>query len=104
MRRMFADIDADIYLMADGDLTYAPGCAAMITLLLAQRSDMVVGTRRPGYHRRSGGHARQPPFNGLHKGLFGRDFTDIFSGYRVFSRRFVKSFPALSSSSRSRPS
>ena len=100
VRRMFADIDADIYVMADGDLTYDPGSAqAMVDLLLADGLDMVVGTRRheaKGAYR--GGHVLgNRLFTGLLRGLFGRSFTDIFSGYRVFSRRFVKSFPVLSS-------
>ena len=99
VRRMFADIDADIYLMADGDGTYAPEDAPLlITTLLTERCDMVVGTRR-GVTDDAGrqGHAfGNRLFNSLYKRLFGRDFTDIFSGYRVFSRRFVKSFPAVS--------
>jgi glycosyltransferase involved in cell wall biosynthesis len=100
VRRMFADIDADVYVMADGDLTYDPKSApAMVDLLLAEQLDMVVGTRKheeKGAYR--GGHVLgNRVFNGLLSGLFGRSFTDIFSGYRVFSRRFVKSFPVLSS-------
>ncbi|MES2327189.1 MAG: glycosyltransferase family 2 protein [Pseudomonadota bacterium] len=100
VRRMFADVDADVYLMADGDLTYDPKAApAMVDLLLAEQLDMVVGTRRheekEAYRR---GHALgNRAFTGLLSGLFGRSFSDIFSGYRVFSRRFVKSFPVLSS-------
>lgn len=99
VRRMFADVDADIYLMADGDGTYAPEDAPLlINTLLTERCDMVVGTRR-GVTNDAGrqGHAfGNRIFNSLYKRLFGRDFTDIFSGYRVFSRRFVKSFPAVS--------
>jgi glycosyltransferase involved in cell wall biosynthesis len=100
VRRMFADIDADVYVIADGDLTYDPKAApAMVDLLLAEQLDMVVGTRR---HEEKdayrGGHVvGNKLFTGLLSGLFGRSFTDIFSGYRVFSRRFVKSFPVLSS-------
>jgi glycosyltransferase involved in cell wall biosynthesis len=99
VRRMFADIDADIYVMADGDLTYDPNAApAMVDLLLADQLDMVVGTRR---HEQKdayrGGHVLgNRIFTGLLSQLFGRSFSDIFSGYRVFSRRFVKSFPVLS--------
>ena len=99
VRRMFADVDADIYLMADGDLTYDPQAAPeMVDLLLAEQLDMVVGTRR---HEEKeayrGGHVLgNKLFTGILSGLFGRSFTDIFSGYRVFSRRFVKSFPVLS--------
>jgi glycosyltransferase involved in cell wall biosynthesis len=100
VRRMFADIDADVYVMADGDLTYDPGSAqAMVDLLLAEQLDMVVGTRRhddKGAYR--GGHVLgNRLFTGMLGRLFGRSFSDIFSGYRVFSRRFVKSFPVLSS-------
>ena len=100
VRRMFADVDADIYIMADGDLTYDPKVApAMVDQLLAEQLDMVVGTRvhdaRDAYR---GGHVLgNRLFTGLLSGLFGRSFSDIFSGYRVFSRRFVKSFPVLSS-------
>ena len=99
VRRMFADVDADVYVMADGDLTYDPKAApAMVDMLLADQLDMVVGTRR---HEEKdayrGGHVLgNRVFTGLLSGLFGRSFSDIFSGYRVFSRRFVKSFPVLS--------
>ena len=99
VRRMFADIEADIYLMADGDGTYAPEDAPqLINMLITERSDMAVGTRR-GVTDDAGraGHAfGNRIFNGLYQLLFGRDFTDIFSGYRVFTRRFVKTFPAVS--------
>jgi glycosyltransferase involved in cell wall biosynthesis len=100
VRRMFADIDADVYVMADGDLTYDPAAApAMIELALAEQLDMVVGTRQHAQKDAyRGGHVLgNQLFTGLLSGLFGRSFTDIFSGYRVFSRRFVKSFPVLSS-------
>jgi glycosyltransferase involved in cell wall biosynthesis len=99
VRRMFADIDADVYVMADGDLTYDPKAApAMVDMLVADQLDMVVGTRR---HEEKdayrGGHVLgNKVFTGLLSSLFGRSFSDIFSGYRVFSRRFVKSFPVLS--------
>ncbi|WP_338504272.1 glycosyltransferase family 2 protein [Sphingomonas kaistensis] len=99
VRRMFADIEADVYVMADGDLTYEPSAAQkMVDLLLGEQLDMVVGTRqheaKAAYR---GGHVLgNKLFTGLLSGLFGRTFTDIFSGYRVFSRRFVKSFPVLS--------
>lgn len=99
VRRMFSDIDADIYLMADGDGTYAPEDGAdLIRTLLTEGCDMVVGTRR-GVTADAGrrGHAfGNSLFNRVYSLLFGRDFTDIFSGYRAFSRRFVKSFPAVS--------
>ena len=100
VRRMFADVDADVYIMADGDLTYDPKAAPeMVRMLVEEQLDMVVGTRR---HEEKdayrGGHVLgNRIFTGLLAGLFGRSFTDIFSGYRVFSRRFVKSFPVLSS-------
>jgi glycosyltransferase involved in cell wall biosynthesis len=100
VRRMFADVDADVYVMADGDLTYDPKAAPeMVELLIGEQLDMVVGTRR---HEEKdayrGGHVLgNRIFTGLLSGLFGRSFNDIFSGYRVFSRRFVKSFPVLSS-------
>src|ERR1700733_4566596 len=99
VRRMFNDIEADIYLLVDGDATYdAPSAPAMIDKLLDNRLDMVVGTRidrgqaayRPGH--RSGNRL----LTGFVSHVFGRAFSDILSGYRVFSRRFVKSFPILS--------
>ena len=99
VRRMFADIDADVYIMADGDLTYDPKAAPpMVAMLLDEQLDMVVGTRK---HEQKdayrGGHVLgNRLFTGILSRLFGRSFTDIFSGYRVFSRRFVKSFPVLS--------
>ncbi len=99
VRRMFADVDADIYVMADGDLTYDPASApAMVERLVDDGLDMIVGTRvheaAEAYRR---GHVLgNRAMTGLLASLFGRTFTDIFSGYRVFSRRFVKSFPALS--------
>jgi glycosyltransferase involved in cell wall biosynthesis len=99
VRRMFADIDADVYVMADGDLTYDPAASpAMVNMLLAEQLDMVVGTRRhEAKDAYRGGHVLgNRIFTGLLSGLFGRSFSDIFSGYRVFSRRFVKSFPVLS--------
>lgn len=99
VRRMFADVDADIYVMADGDATYDPASAPeMIAALVGDGLDMVVGTR---VHEASDAYRRghvlgNRMMTGLLAGLFGRSFTDIFSGYRVFSRRFVKSFPVLS--------
>jgi glycosyltransferase involved in cell wall biosynthesis len=99
VRRMFADIDADVYVMADGDLTYDPKAApAMVAQLLAEQLDMVVGTRQhEAKEAYRGGHVLgNRLFTGLLARLFGRSFSDIFSGYRAFSRRFVKSFPVLS--------
>ena len=99
VRRMFADIEADVYVMADGDMTYDPESALeMVRMVLAEQLDMVVGTRRhEEVDAYRGGHVLgNKIFTRLLSGLFGRTFTDIFSGYRVFSRRFVKSFPVLS--------
>jgi glycosyltransferase involved in cell wall biosynthesis len=99
VRRMFADIEADVYVMADGDLTYDPQAApAMVEMLLSEQLDMVVGTRRhEAVEAYRGGHVLgNKLFTRLLAGLFGRSFTDVFSGYRAFSRRFVKSFPVLS--------
>jgi len=99
VRRMFADVEADIYVMADGDSTYdASAAPALVAKLLDEQLDMVVGARKTeveaAYRR---GHALgNKLFTGLLSSLFGRSFSDIFSGYRVFSRRFAKSFPALS--------
>jgi glycosyltransferase involved in cell wall biosynthesis len=99
VRRMFADIEADVYLMADGDLTYDAGAAPRMTqLIVDDQLDMVVGIRRhEAVEAYRGGHVLgNKLFTRLLSGLFGRSFTDIFSGYRAFSRRFVKSFPVLS--------
>jgi hypothetical protein len=96
---MFADVDADIYVMVDGDATYDPGYARrMIDLLLEERLDMVVGTRQAsGEDAYRPGHQFGNLLMTMAVGrLFGKRFTDMLSGYRVFSRRFVKSFPALS--------
>ena len=100
VRRMFSDIEADVYVMADGDGTYDAGMAAtMVQRLLVDHLDMVVGIRQDIYHdaHRAGHAFGNHLFNRLYRGLFGPLFSDIFSGYRVFSRRFVKSFPAVSS-------
>ena len=98
VRRMFADVEADAYVLADGDGTYDPAAApAMVARLLEGHLDMVVGARTQaeagayGAGRELGNRA----FTAFVAWLFGRGFRDIFSGYRVFSRRFVKSFPAL---------
>lgn len=99
VRRMFTDIDADIYVLVDGDATYdAPSAPAMIDRLLADRLDMVCAIRvdqeeaayRPGH--RFGNRL----LTGFVAHVFGQSFTDMLSGYRVFTRRFVKSFPVLS--------
>lgn len=99
VRRMFADVDADIYVMADGDATYdAAAAPALIAAMLADRLDMVVGARTSEVDAayRRGHRVGNRLLTGLLRQLFGRSFTDILSGYRVFSRRFVKSFPVLS--------
>jgi glycosyltransferase involved in cell wall biosynthesis len=99
VRRMFNDIEADVYVLVDGDATYdAPSAPAMIAKLLADRLDMVVATRvdRDDKAYRRGHRAGNRLLTGFVTHIFGRAFTDILSGYRVFSRRFVKSFPILS--------
>jgi glycosyltransferase involved in cell wall biosynthesis len=99
VRRMFADIDADIYVMADGDSTYdASAAPELVRRLVDEQLDMVVGARKSEIEQayRRGHRLGNRIFTGLLASLFGRTFSDIFSGYRVFSRRFVKSFPALS--------
>lgn len=99
VRRMFADIDADVYVMADGDGTYAPEDAVdLLRALVTEHADMAVGVRRNVTvdAGRSGHAFGNLLFNGLYRRLFGADFTDVFSGYRAFTRRFVKSFPAVS--------
>ncbi len=99
VRRMFNDVEADVYVLVDGDATYdAPSAPAMITSLIEQRLDMVVATRidhETAAYRR-GHRTGNRLLTGFVAMLFGRAFTDILSGYRVFSRRFVKSFPILS--------
>lgn len=100
VRRMFADIEADVYVMVDGDCTYDPECAPdMIRLLLADNLDMVVATRVAAEDAayRHGHRFGNRLLTKAVAHLFGNRFNDILSGYRVFSRRFVKSFPAMSS-------
>jgi glycosyltransferase involved in cell wall biosynthesis len=100
VRRMFADIEADVYVLVDGDGTYdAPSAPTMVTRLLEENLDMVVGCRIETTARayRPGHRFGNAMLTGFVARLFGRSFSDILSGYRVFSRRFVKSFPALSS-------
>jgi Glycosyl transferase family 2 len=100
VRRMFADVDADVYILVDGDGTYdASGAPRLVSAIVDDRADMAVGARANIHvdaHR--AGHAfGNRLFNACFAFLFERQFADIFSGYRAFSRRFVKSFPALSS-------
>ncbi|MGY0575619.1 glycosyltransferase family 2 protein [Bradyrhizobium sp. RDM12] len=99
VRRMFADVEADIYVLVDGDATYdAPSARRMIDKLLEEHLDMVVGLRidqsQAAY--RLGHRTGNRMLTGFLSSTFGHAFKDILSGYRVFSRRFVKSFPVLS--------
>ena len=99
VRRMFNDVEADIYVLVDGDATYdAPSAPAMVAKLLDERLDMVVASRidRDEAAYRRGHRAGNWLLTGVVTHMFGRAFSDILSGYRVFSRRFVKSFPILS--------
>lgn len=99
VRRMFSEIDADIYLMVDGDDTYdAAQASLLVNTLVAEDADMVVAARigATEKHQRKGHAFGNRMFNVIYSRLFGREFSDIFSGYRAFSRRFVKSFPAVS--------
>ncbi|MSP05893.1 MAG: glycosyltransferase [Acetobacteraceae bacterium] len=98
VRRMFADIEADIFVLVDGDDTYdAASAPAMIRALVDNQLDMVIGTRaeiaQAAY--RSGHRLGNIVLTGLVRLVFGNRVSDMLSGYRVFSRRFVKSFPAL---------
>lgn len=98
VRRMFADVEADIYVLVDGDDTYAAAAAPrMVALLREQGLDMVTGARRGGGEAayRPGHRFGNRVLTGLVAGVFGNRVSDMLSGYRVFSRRFVKSFPAL---------
>jgi glycosyltransferase involved in cell wall biosynthesis len=101
IRRAFADIEAEVYLLVDGDGTYdAAAAPAMVALLRDEQLDMVVGCRHEdgadgGEKYRQGHRFGNWMLTRLLARMFGGQFTDILSGYRVFSRRFVKSFPAL---------
>jgi glycosyltransferase involved in cell wall biosynthesis len=99
VRRMFAEVEADIYILVDGDATYdAPSARAMAARIVTDRLDMVVGARvdqdKAAYRR--GHRFGNRILTAFVADVFGKTFTDILSGYRAFSRRFVKSFPALS--------
>jgi glycosyltransferase involved in cell wall biosynthesis len=99
VRCMFADVEADVYVMVDGDSTYDPASAVrMIELLTQERLDMVVGVRVASHDAayRRGHQFGNRMFTLAVAHLFGNRFTDMLSGYRVLSRRFVKSFPAMS--------
>jgi hypothetical protein len=96
---MFGEIEADIYILVDGDATYdAPSARTMAARLVTERLDMVVGTRidqeQAAYRR--GHRFGNRVLTAIVTDVFGKSFTDILSGYRAFSRRFVKSFPVLS--------
>ena len=98
VRRMFADVEADLYLLVDGDATYdAASAPAMIDRLLQDGLDMVVACRRDSESAayRRGHRFGNRMLTEFVARVFGRAFTDILSGYRVFSRRFVKCFPAI---------
>jgi glycosyltransferase involved in cell wall biosynthesis len=98
VRRMFADIDADIYLLVDGDATYdAASAPKIVARLVTERLDMVVGCRTAMTERayRSGHRFGNRVLTAVVGYLFGARFSDILSGYRGLSRRYVKSFPAL---------
>ena len=99
VRRMFADVEADIYLMTDGDCTYDVSVARQLAeKLLQENLDMVVGCRvdkGEAENYRRGHRLGNRLLTGSVRRMFGGEFSDMLSGYRVFSRRFVKSFPAL---------
>jgi len=98
VRRMFTDVEADIYVLVDGDATYdAPRAAAMIERLLDHRLDMVVANRvdQEEAAYRAGHRTGNWLLTSFVAAVFGSTFNDMLSGYRVFSRRFVKSFPVL---------
>jgi glycosyltransferase involved in cell wall biosynthesis len=100
VRRMFADVEADLYVLVDGDATYdAASVRAMITRLIENRLDTVVAARvteqRDAY--RAGHQLGNRLLTGFFAAVFDATLTDVLSGYRLFSRRFVKSFPVLSS-------
>jgi glycosyltransferase involved in cell wall biosynthesis len=97
--RMFTDVEADVYVLVDGDATYhAPSVRVMIERLLDDRLDMVVGNRvdREEAAYRAGHRTGNRLLTSFVAQVFGPTFNDMLSGYRVFSRRFVKSFPVLS--------
>jgi glycosyltransferase involved in cell wall biosynthesis len=99
VRRMFADIEADVYVLVDGDATYdasvAPG---LVEELIANRVDFVNGARESDTHEtyRPGHRFGNKVLSDLVQTIFERQFKDMLSGYKIFSRRFVKSFPAMS--------
>jgi glycosyltransferase involved in cell wall biosynthesis len=97
VRRMFKDIEADVYVMVDGDDTYEAAAApALVQKLHEQQLDMVVGKRIETHQAayRIGHRFGNAFLTGLVRKLFGSQIEDMLSGYRVFSRRFAKSFPS----------
>jgi hypothetical protein len=98
VRRMFADIEADIYVLVDGDGTYDAGAAPLMARMLVEAQLDMVNARRVSDQQaayRAGHRFGNRLLSGLVARIFGTRITDMLSGYRVFSRRFVKSFPAL---------
>jgi glycosyltransferase involved in cell wall biosynthesis len=99
VRRMFQDVEADVYVMVDGDDTYDAAVAAdLVDRLIADNLDMVVGKRVETHEAayRAGHRLGNRVLTGLVRWLFSARIDDMLSGYRVFSRRFVKSFPSSS--------
>ncbi|ART47156.1 glycosyl transferase [Acidovorax carolinensis] len=102
VRRMFADADADVYVMVDGDATYDAGAVRLLVdKLLDEHLDMVVGCRKTEIAEADDAYRRGHQWGNrmLTQSvvrIFGGNFTDMLSGYRAFSRRYAKSFPALS--------
>jgi len=99
MRRLFADVDADVYVMVDGDDTYhAASAPRLVEAVLERGADMVVGVRESTAELayRPGHVLGNRLLTGFLSWLFGRPCKDILSGYRALSRRCVKSFPVLS--------
>src|SRR5262249_23708113 len=98
VRRMFADVEADVYVLVDGDGTYDAAAAPdLVTRLLRDELDMVTGVRVAGSAAayRLGHAFGNRALTRVVASIFGNRCADMLSGYRVFSRRFVKSFPAL---------
>ena len=99
VRRMFADVEADIYVLADGDGSCDPSDApSLVNALITERADMVVGTRENALHNHRGARPAlgDETFGRLYRHFVGSAPADIASSYRAFTRRFVKSFPAIS--------
>ncbi|MCF6276178.1 MAG: glycosyltransferase family 2 protein [Robiginitomaculum sp.] len=98
MRRLFREIDADVYIMCDADGSYdASAAPGLVDKLVAEKLDMIVAARASGDEKYRPGHAfGNKVFTWAMGAAFGRHFTDIFSGYRIFSKRFVRTFPMMS--------